>query len=122
MNLLKYFRRNRFDDLPEVSVPSAQVSDEDTEAWGDIIYMRSLVDDIVALARQTHGAGRIVASMLARPTIDDQDVDTQFDVDDPVAVYLINWRSYLSEDRLEIAYWLIAHSSRNRAWLNKAVA
>jgi hypothetical protein len=84
--------------------------------------MRSLVDDIVALARQTHGAGRIVASMLARPTIDDQDVDTQFDVDDPVAVYLIDWRSYLSEDRLEIAYWLIAHSSRNRAWLNKAVA
>ena len=120
MSILKYFRRNRFDDLPEVSVPSAQVSDEDTEAWGDIIYMRSLVDDIVALARQTHGAGRIVASILARPTIDDQDVDIQFD--DPVAAYLINWRSYLSEDKLEIAYWLIAHSSRNRAWLNKAVA
>jgi hypothetical protein len=32
MNLLKFWRRNRFDDLPEVSVPSAKVSDEDTEA------------------------------------------------------------------------------------------
>jgi len=110
---------NRFDDLPEVSVPSAQVSDEDTEAWGDIIYMRSLVDDIERLVDDS-GDLRRIETILARPTIDDQDVDTQFD--DPVAVCLINWRSYLREDRLEIAYWCIAHSSRNRAWLNKAVA
>ena len=73
MGLLRLFRRNRFDDLPEINVPSARWDDEDTEAWGDIIYMRSLVDDIERLVDDS-GDLRRIETILARPTIDDQDI------------------------------------------------
>ena len=65
----------RFCDLPTVDIPSAAVTDDDTEAWGDLMYMRGLVDEIEGRATQTAAniAGPLVESMLARPVLDDQD-------------------------------------------------
>lgn len=65
----------RFCDLPTATVPSAAVADDDTEAWGDLMYMRGLVEDFEARATQTAAniAGPLVESMLARPVLDDQD-------------------------------------------------
>lgn len=39
--------------LPTVTVPSAAVDDDDTEAWGDLRYMRELADDFLEMARAT---------------------------------------------------------------------
>lgn len=67
----------RFVELPKVTVPSAAVTDDECEIWGDHRYLSELVTAILDQAHDTESATacRQLTSILARPTIDDQDVD-----------------------------------------------
>lgn len=67
----------RWVGLDEVTVPSAAATDEEVEVWNDHRYMGELVDAFLELARETAAniACPLIESMLARPTIEDQDVE-----------------------------------------------
>jgi hypothetical protein len=118
VNLVEHILRRlaeharEFASLPTVTVPSAAVSDDDTQAWSDHRYMSELVDTFLDAAGQgdAHIACPLVESMLARPTIDDQGVD--FDWRDEAAEQLCAWRIQLDGDR-EWAYWWLAEQRHN---------
>ena len=46
----------RHDDLPLLTVPSAAVDDSDTDFFGDMMYLRGLLDDLVHGCVNTHEA------------------------------------------------------------------
>ena len=65
----------RFCDLPEVTVPSAEIDDDQVQHQNDLHYMADLVDEFAYRATQTAAnvAGPLIETVLARPVLDDQD-------------------------------------------------
>lgn len=110
--------------LPEFPAWPYVMTDEDVEAWGDILYMRGLVDDLLADADTTATDAEwvVLGSMLARPRIDDQDIylqDWSF-VDDVELVLRVAadelkaWRAALDTARNNAAWWLNEVGRYNR--------
>ena len=120
MGLLRLFRRDLFRDLPEINVPSARWGDEDRQAWSDILYMRDLVDDIERLVDDS-GDLRRIETILARPTIDDQDIPAVSLVS-PVEHDIVAWRSDTAGLGLAFTWWLLLAQKTNRDWIAEVSA
>lgn len=95
-SLLRFLRRDErdFSSLELVTVPSAAVTDDEIDAWSDLRYCRELVSDLIALSSVTPGSCPMLAEMLDRPTITDEDAfhtGLMTLWDDPVGDLLRDW-------------------------------
>lgn len=116
-HISRWLRGRPCSELPAVvTVPSAAVTDEDTEHWGDMRYLDELARAIIDTAHETEKAfaTQRLASMLAAPTIDDEAADDLVEWAHDLAGLraqrheLDSWRDHL--DRLGRA---------NRFWLDE---
>lgn len=80
----------RWSELPLFAHDRWVVTDEDCQAWGDIIYMRSLVEDLVAEAK---AAGRVPTAPGGLIEFDTDLYLEPWPEFDPVAALLAAWRA-----------------------------
>lgn len=103
MNLLGHIQRKicehaqRFSELPTVTVPSAAVTDDDTDFWGDMRYIGALIDEILVHRRLRPCDaldGHQDSEMRGMKAVAARD-ETLLDWNDRAAQMLADWRAEL---------------------------